>query len=188
MSQELKLFETIPYKVRKITDPYLSVEDAQHAIETILAEEVLDCDMPKLNEIMQVANNNSFGFYNLYITVYKDKPFPNYMLNAPVVNSDKVINIFFESASINMPANPVQVKNNAHNLITNICAELNLSYLDLSQATGYSAEKIDIAGSTGEISKTMQKAIELFAENQKLKHEIGLCQKIKNTLKEWLQI
>lgn len=72
------------------------------------------------------------------------------------------------------------------NLIKQTCKELGLTYKQLGEAIGYSESAVNNS-SRGEVSKAMQKVIELYVENLKLKKDIENSNKIKVTLKEWLK-
>ena len=75
--------------------------------------------------------------------------------------------------------------NEIENIVKRVCKELGLTYKQLGEAIGYSESAVNNA-SRGEVSKAMQKAIELYVENLALKKDIENSNKIKSTLKEWL--
>lgn len=72
------------------------------------------------------------------------------------------------------------------NIVKIVCKDLNLTYKQLAEAIGYSESAVNNA-SRAEISKAMQKVIELYIENLELKKDIENSNKIKSTLKEWLK-
>jgi len=73
------------------------------------------------------------------------------------------------------------------NIVKKVCKELGLTYKELGERIGYSEGALNKAGHTGQISKSMQKAIELYLENLRLKKELEVCNNLKNTLKELIK-
>lgn len=69
------------------------------------------------------------------------------------------------------------------NIIKQTCKDLNLTYKKLSYELGYKPDTINKAASTGKISDQLQKAIELYLENLRLKEELKDFDAIKQTLK-----
>jgi hypothetical protein len=69
------------------------------------------------------------------------------------------------------------------NVIKQTCKDLNLTYKKLSYELGYKPDTINKAASTGKISDQLQKAIELYLENLRLKEELKDLNSIKQTLK-----
>lgn len=72
------------------------------------------------------------------------------------------------------------------NIIKKTCKELGLTYAQLAEQIGYSESNLNKVASTGQISNQLTKVIELYLENLKLKKELENSNKIKQTLKEWL--
>lgn len=72
------------------------------------------------------------------------------------------------------------------NIVKKACRELGLTYKQLGEAIGYSESAVNNSA-RGEVSKAMQKVIELYVENLELKRDIENSNKIKSTLKEWLK-
>lgn len=68
------------------------------------------------------------------------------------------------------------------NLIKQVCKDLNLTYKKLSYELGYKPDTINKAASTGKVSDQLNKAIELYLENLRLKEELKDLETIKQTL------
>ncbi len=68
------------------------------------------------------------------------------------------------------------------NLIKNVCKDLNLTYKVLAFELGYKPDTINKAASTGKVSEQLNKAIDLYLENLKLKEELRNFNLIKQTL------
>ena len=58
------------------------------------------------------------------------------------------------------------------NLIKQTCKELNLTYKQLGELIGYSEATLNKNASTGEISKAIEVAINLYLETLRLKKEL----------------
>lgn len=63
-------------------------------------------------------------------------------------------------------------KNKKDNLIKKTCKELGLTYKQLGEKIGYSESTLNRNAHTGEISKPLTFAINLYLENLKLKEEL----------------
>lgn len=72
------------------------------------------------------------------------------------------------------------------NIIKKTCKELGMTYSQLAEQIGYGENSVSNA-SRGEVSKAMQKAIELYLKNLELEKQLQNSEKIKETLKEWLK-
>lgn len=59
------------------------------------------------------------------------------------------------------------------NLIKKTCKELNLTYKQLGELVGYSESAINNASRQEKISEPLTRAIELYAENLKLRKELA---------------
>jgi len=68
------------------------------------------------------------------------------------------------------------------NIIKQVCKDLNLTYKKLSYELGYKPDTINKAASTGKVSDQLNKAIELYLENLRLKEELKNFDAIKQTL------
>lgn len=60
------------------------------------------------------------------------------------------------------------------------------TYGEFADLLGYGEEAISRASRTGNASKSLQKSVELFLENQELKEQLKKYETLKNTLKEIL--
>lgn len=70
------------------------------------------------------------------------------------------------------------------NIIKQACKELNLTYKQLGEAIGYGEEAISKASRTSNISTAMNKALELYLENLKLKNRFKTLDTLSNIIKE----
>ncbi|MDD2267451.1 transcriptional regulator [Sulfuricurvum sp.] len=66
------------------------------------------------------------------------------------------------------------------NIIKATCKEHGMTYKELGENIGYGEEAVGKASRTGEVSKPMLKAIELFNENIMLKEESKTLDDLKN--------
>ena len=76
---------------------------------------------------------------------------------------------------------------NSDNIVKKVCKELGLTYKELGERIGYSEGAINKAGHSGQISKSMQKAIELLIENENLKKRLIDCQTLQKALKNLVE-
>ncbi|ABS43218.1 conserved hypothetical protein [Campylobacter jejuni subsp. doylei 269.97] len=74
--------------------------------------------------------------------------------------------------------------NPKENLIKTTCKEQKLTYKELSKLIGYSEDTINKNASTNQISKPVQRVIELYLENLALKESLKEHHTLKNSLKE----
>ncbi|MCR2104892.1 transcriptional regulator [Campylobacter upsaliensis] len=70
------------------------------------------------------------------------------------------------------------------NLIKATCKEQKLTYKQLGELIGYSEATLNKNASTNEISKPVQRAIELYLETLVLKKKLEEYHTLKNSLKE----
>ena len=73
------------------------------------------------------------------------------------------------------------------NIVKKVCKDLKLTYKELGEKIGYSEGAINKAGHSGQVSKSMQKAIELYLENLQLKKKLESYNNLKNILKELMK-
>ncbi|TLD85550.1 transcriptional regulator [Helicobacter sp. MIT 05-5294] len=73
------------------------------------------------------------------------------------------------------------------NLIKKTCKELGLTYRELGEKIGYSEATLNKNASTGEISKSLEFAINLYLENLKLKEKLEDFRSLFKTFKKLLQ-
>ena len=71
------------------------------------------------------------------------------------------------------------------NIIKKTCKELGLTYAQLAEQIGYGENSVSNA-SRGEISKAMQKAIELYLQTLEQKKELEKLETLRSTLKSIL--
>lgn len=200
MQENLKIFETIPYEVRIIKGSYLSVEQAEEALNDVLSDTSAFFKIPSRSEIIKVKSDNVYGVYKLLVTLAQGSSFPEYMLNARVeALAPKLVNVIFEAGELEEELNPTPIEESepvqssqtpspsGPNIIVMTSTKLGLTYKELSELIGYTTEDVVQALSSGVVSPAMKRAIELYNENLQLKKELEASNKIKSTLKEWLK-
>ena len=74
---------------------------------------------------------------------------------------------------------------NEANIIKKTCKELGLTYAQLAEEIGYGENSVSNA-SRGEVSKAMQKAIELYLQTLEQKKELEKLEVLRSTLKSIL--
>jgi len=57
------------------------------------------------------------------------------------------------------------------NIIKEVCRKYNLSYSELAHEVGSTQSTVSTSASTGKVSKPLERSIQLYIENQKLKEE-----------------
>ena len=72
------------------------------------------------------------------------------------------------------------------NIIKQVCKDLHLTYKKLAGEIGYKPDTINKSASTGKISEQLNKAIEMYLENLRLKEELKEFSIMKNTLSKIL--
>ncbi|NQY23683.1 MAG: transcriptional regulator [Campylobacteraceae bacterium] len=72
------------------------------------------------------------------------------------------------------------------NIIKQVCKDLQLTYKRLASEIGYKPDTINKSASTGKISEQLNKAIEMYLENLRLKEELKEFTIMKNTLNKIL--
>lgn len=68
------------------------------------------------------------------------------------------------------------------NIIKQVCKDLNMTYKSLALELGYKPDTINKAASTGKISDQLNKSIEFYLENLRLREELKQFELIKQTL------
>jgi transcriptional regulator with XRE-family HTH domain len=71
------------------------------------------------------------------------------------------------------------------NIIKRTCKDLGLTYAQLAEQIGYGENSVSNA-SRGEVSKAMQKAIELYLQTLEQKKELEKLETLRSTLKSIL--
>ncbi|MEA2073207.1 MAG: hypothetical protein U9O86_06435 [Campylobacterota bacterium] len=211
MQENLKIFDKIPYEVRIIKGTFLTVAQAEEAINDVLSDTSAFFKTPSLSQIIKVKSDNVYGVYKIIVTVAQGTAFPEYMLNARVAELEpRLVNVVFEAAEleqVEVPKTPVSTKDiktepakevqtpqptQSHspqgpNFIAQVSSQLGVTYKELSELIGYETTEVVEALSSGIVSKPMRKTLELCVENVELKKEIENSKKIKDALKEWLK-
>lgn len=70
------------------------------------------------------------------------------------------------------------------NLIKSTCKELDLTYKELGELIGYSEATLNKNASTGQISRAIEVAINLYLENLRLQKELEKFTQLKDILKD----
>ena len=197
MQENALLFEQIPYKAKALRGSALEAKHAQEPIEDVLNDTSVFLNMPKVKHILAARAESSYGAHKLIVTLAEDVSYPEYMLSARVAElAPKLVNIFFETigfaeeeeafmqmqyASAVTPREfqsgeatrqEEQSLNEDASIVAKTREALGVTYQELSEQIGYSAQELTKALSVGKISKPMHRALELYAENVTLKKEL----------------
>jgi len=78
------------------------------------------------------------------------------------------------------------LENQEGNLIKDTCKSLGLTYKELGEKVGYGESIIRTSASKNQVSKQLQRAIELYNETIQLKYEITSTQQLKDLLNTFL--
>ncbi|PAF50440.1 transcriptional regulator [Helicobacter sp. 13S00477-4] len=73
---------------------------------------------------------------------------------------------------------------NEQNLIKKTAKELGMTYKELGEAIGYSESAINKSATTSEVSKSMEKAIELYLETLMLKKKLSKWKSFEDIIRE----
>ena len=73
------------------------------------------------------------------------------------------------------------------NIIKKTCAEYNISYQELADATGMNIMSLRSVASSHKISRQIKRSIELYVETIELKKELEQTNQMKTILKNWLK-
>ncbi len=72
------------------------------------------------------------------------------------------------------------------NIIKQVCKDLGLTYKNLAKEIGYKPDTINKSASTGKVSEQLQRAIEMYLENLRLRYELNDFNVMKETLRKIL--
>lgn len=72
------------------------------------------------------------------------------------------------------------------NLMKETAKQFGMTYREIGEAIGYSEAAIKSAAATGKVSEPMQRAIELYFENQELHKEVKETEQLKQLLKKFI--
>ena len=75
------------------------------------------------------------------------------------------------------------MENQEENLIKKVCKDLDLTYKKLADEIGYTEGNLKNSVFKNQISKPLERAIELYIETQELKKEIAKTRELKQVLK-----
>lgn len=73
------------------------------------------------------------------------------------------------------------------NLVKTACKKLDITYKELGEAIGYKPDTVNSVASTGKISESMKRAIEMYLENAQLKEELKNYTTLKEVLKNLIK-
>jgi len=73
------------------------------------------------------------------------------------------------------------------NIVKETAKELGMTYKEFGELIGYGESAVKKAASTGEVSSSMYKAVELYKKVLALEEEKKQHEYIKSTLKSWLK-
>lgn len=135
-------------------------------------EDMIGCDGDKL---FVSLNKNDFNIYNPSSTSYYDR----LILIEKKELVEQVCKTFNVDASY-------LYDELYPNIIKQVCKDLSLTYKNLAFDIGYKPDTINKAASTGKVSEQLQRAIEMYLENLKLKHELNEFNVLKSTLRNIL--
>lgn len=155
----------------KYINSFMFIETFKHLNENHLVtvfDEIIGCNgknlfisIPKENTKFFLPSSKHYYYRNILINK-KDTVVD--IANSFGINSDEL----YEEL------NP--------NIIKHVCKDLNLTYKKLALELGYKPDTINKAASTGKISDQLNKAIELYLENLRLRSELQNYELIKQTL------
>jgi len=135
-------------------------------------EDMIGCDGDKL---FVSLNKNEFNIYNPNCDSYHNR-------QKLIEKKELVENI---SKSFNIESR--HLYNELYpNIIKQVCKDLSLTYKKLASEIGYKPDTINKSASTGKVSEQLQRAIEMYLENLKLKYELKDFNIMKETLRKIL--
>ena len=73
------------------------------------------------------------------------------------------------------------------NIVKKTCKELGITYKQLGEAIGYKSDTVNSVASRGNVSESMQKAIELYLKTLEQEKELAQLNTLRSTLKEILK-
>jgi len=155
----------------KYINSFMFIETFKHLNENSLVavfDEMIGCNGKKL--FISVPKEN--------LKLFQPSSKHYYYRNILILKKDVICDI---ADSFNIDTN--ELYNNLHpNIIKQVCKDLHLTYKKLSFELGYKPDTINKAASTGKISEQLNKAIELYLENLRLKEELKDFDLIKQAL------
>lgn len=78
----------------------------------------------------------------------------------------------------------IEKESEKENIVKQVCAELDITQKELAERIGISPDSLNVAVSNNKISKQTEAAINLVAENARLKAELNKFENLKNALKD----
>lgn len=179
MKEIYKLYDYIPLAVRKEDLGYQEKEEMEHILRNICEQTLIP---PSAISSVYLYNNQDIEVttYKGVLKAVKYSPSDNitYLLHEDTAN-DGENNVYLNFSFI-------ESEDEQPNIIKSTCKQLGLTYKELGMAIGYSEGALKTAVSTSKVSNSMIKAIELYKKVLILEKELENSNKIKSTLKEWL--
>jgi DNA-binding XRE family transcriptional regulator len=135
-------------------------------------EDMIGCDGERL--FVSLSEHN----FNIY-----DPSSQSYYNRLVLIQKRDIVEEVAESFGIN---SAYLYKELFPNIIKQVCKDLNLTYKNLAKEIGYKPDTINKAASTGKVSEQLQRAIEMYLENLRLKYELNDFNLMKETLRKIL--
>lgn len=135
-------------------------------------EDMIGCDG---NKLFVSLSENMFTMYNPSTTAYLNR--------LELIHKKDLIEKVCESYNVDCSK---LYKELYPNIIKQVCKDLELTYKSLASNIGYKPDTINKAASTGKVSEQLQRAIEMYLENLRLKYELNDFNIMKNTLRKIL--
>ena len=155
----------------KYINSFMFIETFKHLNEKTLVnvfDDIIGCNGKNL--FISVSKEN----LKLFQPSSKHYRYRNVLIEKKEVVEDIADTFNIETEKLYEDLNP--------NLIKQVCKDLNLTYKKLAYELGYKPDTINKAASTGKVSDQLNKAIELYLENLRLKEELKDLDTIRQTL------
>lgn len=155
----------------KYINSFMFIETFKHLNEKNLVtvfDEIIGCNGKNL--FISIPKEN----FRIFQPSSKHYYFRNILIDKRELIEDTAKSFGIDTEELFETLNP--------NLIKQVCKDLNLTYKKLSYELGYKPDTINKAASTGKVSDQLNKAIELYLENLRLKEELKNFDAIKQSL------
>lgn len=133
-----------------------------------------------------IASDKKFGLSSYSLKNRVESDLGKYLTNGAFIQA--CMNIGYKLDRIEGGTNAyVYADFGDMNIIKIACKNLGITYGELGELIGYGLDSVRKSASTGKISESMQKAIELYLRNIELEQKLSKSESFKNNLKEWLK-
>lgn len=152
------------------------IEEFENRKEFELAktfDEIIGCDG---EELFVSLKENKFNMYN--------PSSQNFDFRILLIEKKEIIQNVCEAFDIKYQFLYKQLN---PNIVRQVCKDLNITYKALSKEIGYKPDTINKAASSGKVSEQLQKAINMYLENLRLKEFLKDFDIMKSTLKKILE-